>query len=44
MSTCFFIGHRETSDSIFPALLQAVERHITEYGGYRVCGGTLWEL
>lgn len=30
--TCFFIGHRETSDSIFPALLQAVERHITEYG------------
>ena len=32
MSTCFFIGHRETSDSIFPALLQAVERHITEYG------------
>ena len=32
MSTCFFIGHRETSDSIFPALLQAVKRHITEYG------------
>ena len=32
MSTCFFIGHRETSDSIFPALVQAVERHITEYG------------
>ena len=32
MNTCFFIGHRETSDSIFPALLQAVERHITEYG------------
>ncbi len=32
MSTCFFIGHRETSDSIFPALLQAVERHVTEYG------------
>ena len=30
--TCFFIGHRETSDSIFPALVQAVERHITEYG------------
>ena len=32
MSTCFFIGHRETSDSIFPALVQAVERHVTEYG------------
>lgn len=30
--TCFFIGHRETSESIFPALVQAVERHITEYG------------
>ena len=30
--TCFFIGHRETSDSTFPALVQAVERHITEYG------------
>ena len=30
--TCFFIGHRETSDSIFPVLVQAVERHITEYG------------
>ena len=30
--TCFFIGHRETSDSIFPALVQAVERHVTEYG------------
>ena len=30
--TCFFIGHREASDSIFPALVQAVERHITEYG------------
>ena len=32
MSTCFFIGHRETSDSIFPTLVQAVERHVTEYG------------
>ena len=30
--TCFFIGHRETSDSIFPALVQAVERHIAAYG------------
>ena len=30
--TCFFIGHRETSESVFPALAQAVERHITQYG------------
>lgn len=30
--TCFFIGHRETSNSIFPTLVQAVERHVTEYG------------
>lgn len=29
---CFFIGHRETSDEIFPALKDAVRRHITEYG------------
>ena len=32
MSTCFFIGHRETDERILPALIQEVERHITEYG------------
>ena len=32
MSTCFFIGHRDVSDSVLPALEQEVERHITEYG------------
>ena len=32
MSTCFFIGHRETSERVLPALIQEVERHITEYG------------
>ena len=32
MSTCFFIGHRETGDDILPRLTEAVERHITEYG------------
>ena len=32
MSTCFFIGHRDVSDSVLPALEQEVECHITEYG------------
>ena len=32
MSICFFIGHREASDELLPALTKAVERHITEYG------------
>lgn len=32
MTTCFFIGHRDTPETIFPALAEAVERHITEYG------------
>ena len=32
MKSCFFIGHREASSEIFPALLEEVERHITEYG------------
>ncbi len=30
--TCFFIGHREAPDSLFPILSAEVERHITEYG------------
>lgn len=30
--SCFFIGHRETTQEIYPALAKAVERHITEYG------------
>ena len=32
MKSCFFIGHRETSSEILPALAEAVEQHITEYG------------
>lgn len=32
MSTCFFIGHRETPDSILAELSAEIERHITEYG------------
>ena len=30
--SCFFIGHREASEEIYPALYAAVERHIVEYG------------
>lgn len=32
MKTCFFIGHRETSERVLPALAQEVERHIIECG------------
>ena len=31
MKSCFFIGHREVSSEILPALREAVERHIVEY-------------
>lgn len=30
--SCFFIGHREASEKLLPALLEAVETHITQYG------------
>lgn len=29
---CFFIGHREATREIYPALLAEVERHICEFG------------
>lgn len=29
---CFFIGHREASKEIYPALYLAVEQHIVKYG------------
>lgn len=32
MSICFFIGHREAAEEVLPALAEAVERHIIEYG------------
>ena len=32
MKSCFFIGHREASTEVLPALMEAVERHIVEYG------------
>lgn len=30
-NSCFFIGHHDAPESIFPSLLAAVEQHITEY-------------
>ena len=30
--SCFFIGHREVSPEILPALESAIEQHISEYG------------
>ena len=30
--SCFFIGHREASEEIYPALYATVEQHILEYG------------
>ena len=30
--SCFFIGHREASEEIYPALYAAVEQNIVEYG------------
>ena len=32
MAGCFFIGHRDTPDTVLPALAAEVERHIMEYG------------
>ena len=32
MISCFFVGHRDATDKIFPALEKAVEYHITQYG------------
>lgn len=29
---CFFIGHRDAPEELFPALAREVERHITEFG------------
>lgn len=32
MKSCFFIGHREASTEVLPALCAAVEQHIVEFG------------
>lgn len=29
---CFLIGHADTSEELYPALLEAIELHITNYG------------
>jgi hypothetical protein len=31
MKSCFFIGHREASSAVLPALMKAIEQHIVEY-------------
>lgn len=31
MKSCFFIGHREASSEILPALTEAIEQHIVDY-------------
>lgn len=30
--SCFFIGHRDAPDRLFSQILEAVEKHIVEYG------------
>ena len=30
--SCFFIGHKEASEEIYPTLYAALEQHIVEYG------------
>lgn len=32
MKSCFFLGHRDTPESIRAAMDEAIERHIIEYG------------
>ena len=32
MKTCFFIGHRDAPEELRLLLVEAVERHITQYG------------
>ena len=39
MKTCFFIGHRNASETLRLLLDEAVERHITDYGVTRFLVG-----
>ena len=32
MKSCFFIGHRDASEALYPLIVREVERHIVEYG------------
>lgn len=31
MKSCFFIGHRDSSEGLYPLIIREVERHIVEY-------------
>ena len=32
MKSCFFIGHREATQEVLPALTEAIQQHIVAYG------------
>ena len=32
MKSCFFIGHRDSSEALYPLIVREVERHIVDYG------------
>lgn len=32
MLSCFFIGHRDSGEELYPLLQREIERHIVEYG------------
>lgn len=32
MDTCFFIGHKNAPEALYPLLLASIRQHITEYG------------
>ena len=40
MKSCFFIGHRDTPATVYSALSQAVEAHITDLGATRFIVGS----
>ncbi len=42
--SCFFIGHRESGDEIYPALLECVARAADEYGIESFFCGTPWKF
>ena len=44
MKSCFFIGHREASEEIYPVLYAAVEQHIVEYGVTEFIVGPMVDL
>lgn len=32
MKSCFFVGHRDASETLYPLMVREVERHIIDYG------------